>query len=839
MARTLSPTLEAQQKWGLISRPYLIARIKHRWGGVIRYEFDHVDTDPGDDHPHCACIAGDGSLNRIRLVEQVAPPPAYQVLRPNGVGSHTGIPAQHPDSGEHWQKVDEETPDENTTYVLEDEHTDTYDLYLIENPVTGAETISKVTITIRCRDTGETPHAVADTEIRTNGSTVHGDEETLTGSWKNYSTVYYTNPVTDLPWTWAEITALEAGVWLGTQYEVPARCTQVFVEVEAAPVGEYRIDHQRVASPTPESDFSSWDDLGLDNVRAAAITALGPEVIIFYNTIDAYIRYVLSNDNGATWGVQQTIDGTTKPETIIPASFDAAHKPNGDVMVAWLLHYDPPFSPKMANFQRISNVWQAVSSQYTGYALSHALSICYGDDWSAVLSLEDEDGNKVLRASPIPYSDGDAEDIIFRTVTEPFTYGKPFLRYPDSYRLFALENFTQPEEQQRIYYSQTPPSVAFTDHAWLEPVPLDLEAEFGMCLSKGGDYVWLTSAKYVYRALATEQDIDITSRLLEIDMRQYPDIRKGSLKLVLDNTGGWYNSFDRMGDEITIGFGYKTPAGYEYSLASSFWITKQKLVAPPWYPLRMIYPVGVIGTFVLETEDPWRFLYRQRTRRSLEWEAGDKTVKQLLKWFFGRAGLAFDEISSSDAANNFKPAFEVREGTSYRTAIKNLMKMIPDQVFFREQKVYLRNPTTAEAVDWTYHNLIGNALLVFRGKYGTSAWDPNRAEVWGDAFMKTKAEYPQIQKVRERLSRVTIPTYPDLTRAEERADAELRRGEVLTGEESWLSGPVNCGLEPWDKIQITDLNAGVTAIKRRVIRLKTYWNAKHWTYHQTMTLGAD
>jgi len=165
--------------------------------------------------------------------------------------------------------------------------------------------------------------------------------------------------------------------------------------------------------------------------------------------------------------------------------------------------------------------------------------------------------------------------------------------------------------------------------------------------------------------------------------------------------------------------------------------------------------------------------------------------------------------------------------------------MVPDQLVFREGKVLLRNPTTAEAIDWTYHTTLGTALLVFRGNYGKTAWDPNRTEVWGDTFMKMAAEWPQVGMVRDRLSRVTSPTYPNITRAGERADAELRRAEILTGEESIMSAPVNCGLEPWDVLEITDTNAGVSAIRRRVLRVKAYWNARHWGYHQTITLGAD
>lgn len=839
MARELSPTLKEQQKWGLITFPYVMAHIAHRWGGVIRYEFDEVYDSEGTQYPHAACFAGDGSLNRIRLVPQTTAPPASQVIRPTGAGSVWGIDHQFPDEGEHWDKVADVTPDEDDTFLWEDSSFGHWDTFELSNPATGTESITKVTATVRGRDQGDGAHAAIQTVIRTGGSEYFGGEETLSGSYENYSKEYKNNPKTGNQWTWAEVTALEAGVFLVTNDGKNARCTQVFITIEATPACEYRIDHQRVASPTPESDFTNWTDLGLADVRAAAICAHGAEVMIFFNLHDNWIRYLPSSNNGASFVASVQVVQFPDEKTLIVENMDAGYDDSGDLIVAWMTKPGAPWTWEFNYVKRTASVWGARGGAYTGYSDCLGLSICYGDDWSAVLSVVDDEGNKILLAAPIPFSSVSNAEIISRTSTEPFTYGKPFLRYPDSYRLYALENFTQEEEQHRIWYSQTPPSIDFTDHAWLEPVPLNIEDAYGMCLSVHGSYAWLTSATKVYRALATTQDLDITQRLLEIDIRQYPDIRKGSLKIVLDNTGGWYNTFNRVGDEITVGIGYRTGAGNEYSLTSSFWITKQKLEAPPWYPLRMIFPVGVIGTLVLETEDPWRFLYRLRTRRHLAWEAGNKTVKELLKWFFGRAGLAFDEISSSDAANNFRPAFDVRVGTSYRTAIKNLLKMIPDQVFFREQKVYLRNPTTAEAVDWTYHNLIGTNLLVFRGKYGQSAWDPNRAEVWGDSFMKMAANYPQVQLVRDRLSRVTTPTYPDLTRAGERADAELRKSEILTGEESWMTAPMNCGLEPWDKLQITDLNAGVSNAIRRVIRMRSYWNAKHWSYHQSITLGAD
>lgn len=474
------------------------------------------------------------------------------------------------------------------------------------------------------------------------------------------------------------------------------------------------------------------------------------------------------------------------------------------------------------------------------------ISVCYDGDWCVVITGKDASENPTVWSFIRGDGDrmgvgtwSDLEIIVQRGSTEPFTYSAPFLAKPDVYRLHFVENHTEEEITDRVFYTHQPPGADFADNAWLEPVPQNITTTYGVAITGYTSHAWLTNANSVYRAGTDQEELLLTARLLEVDSRDYPDIFKGSLKVVIDNTGGWYDDFDRLGQQLEVGFGYLTSAGYESSLVPFRWITKFKLQAPPWYPLRMIFPTGVIGTLKIETEDAWTFLYRYRTRRPLEWAAGTKSVKELLQFFIARAGLEFGVISQSDAAQNFKPEFEVRAGTSYRTAIKNLLKMVPDQLVFREAKVLLRNPTTEEAVDWTYHTLLGTALLVFRGDYGQTAWDPNRAEVWGDTFMKESANWPQVATVRDRLVRVTTPTYPDIVRAAERAEAELRRSEILTGGESYMTAPVNCGLEPWDVLQITDLNAGVTAIRRRVLRVKAYWNARHWSYQQVITLGAD
>jgi len=154
-----------------------------------------------------------------------------QILRPNGGGTETNIAGQYPTSGEHWDKVDEATPDDSNTYVrhnLTSYATDTYALPAGE----GVGDIDKVTVYARCYGISGN-YNYARTVIRTHSTLYEGTEHNLTSSWEDLSTEYQLNPGTSQPWTWAEIDALEAGVALksSSSGDFFAICTQVYVEV--------------------------------------------------------------------------------------------------------------------------------------------------------------------------------------------------------------------------------------------------------------------------------------------------------------------------------------------------------------------------------------------------------------------------------------------------------------------------------------------------------------------------------------------------------------------------------------------------------------------------------
>ena len=74
---------------------------------------------------------------------------ATETLRPNANGSTNDL-YQDPGTGSNYDKVDEETPDGNSTYVYQEEESEgpDKDLYQLQDSAVGAGTIVSVTVKI-------------------------------------------------------------------------------------------------------------------------------------------------------------------------------------------------------------------------------------------------------------------------------------------------------------------------------------------------------------------------------------------------------------------------------------------------------------------------------------------------------------------------------------------------------------------------------------------------------------------------------------------------------------------------------------------------------------------
>ncbi len=170
---------------------------------------------------------------------------AIEILRPNAAGDLTQLYTASPPN---WDAVNDVTPDEDATYVEGDYYGGgERDLYNLPSS-SGVGVINKITITCRCRNQPLYIYDRIRTMIKTGGTIYEGSDTAPTTSYVNYQTVYTLNPKTGLAWTWADIDALQIGVYLHASNDsASVRSTQVYVEIDYIPYTDIGIRVHKAA----------------------------------------------------------------------------------------------------------------------------------------------------------------------------------------------------------------------------------------------------------------------------------------------------------------------------------------------------------------------------------------------------------------------------------------------------------------------------------------------------------------------------------------------------------------------------------------------------------------
>ena len=156
-----------------------------------------------------------------------------EILRPDGTGDLRQIASQYPLTGAHWDKVDEESHDGDTTYLHTKAKNDwEKDLYTIPDHSEGEGTILSITVFMVAKAEITPLQTSAIPLIKTNENLYYGTEQTVTADYDMYWHQWDTNPFTDEAWTWEEIDALQIGVALRKAFNNrETMCTQVYVSV--------------------------------------------------------------------------------------------------------------------------------------------------------------------------------------------------------------------------------------------------------------------------------------------------------------------------------------------------------------------------------------------------------------------------------------------------------------------------------------------------------------------------------------------------------------------------------------------------------------------------------
>ena len=605
------------------------------------------------------------------------------------------------------------------------------------------------------------------------------------------------------------------------------------IRVRVTPTADSRkLYRQRVADPSPESDFSQWVYTNQYDVVTVACCSLGAEVSIFWINSDRKLYQLKSTDYGVGWGSPELLGYV--PTTAING-IAAYYKPNGDIAL-FFADQATLYVMKCINGSWGDKVaWDKSTGDLSGVAT------VYDGDWNLFITGKDSDGDFKLWS--LVYGDGgevaagtwsELREFASAPSDGNFEYRTAFMDKPDVERCFLVERFTGSKSYDRPFWSHSVPETKFIDNLWHEPVPFNLSSEYGMAIAHHGEYCWLSTPYGVWRAKLTPESLDLTADVLSL--RQGLTGTKGNLAVELRNDDGRYASPGQgdlsaldIGCQLEFSPGYVTSQGNEVSSGLAFTLDAYEHTSS-----------GGKASLVLHATDGWNLIENWRARHQFRWnkESEEMSVKQILEFVLARVGLKLEVKSQSSVLTGYYPDFTINSNNTGDTVISRLLSFVPDVLFIEGNKAYMVNPLASDGSDYSY----GSSHSIFEGRYRAGAWGLNRVQVEGYDPAEDKPivvdsfTWDEIDRLYDRLRQVEDKNIDTVTKAEQRGEAYLRGAEIESVDGSILI-PVNCGQQLYDVVDITDSRAGLEAAKRRVMGLTLVYSPRSGEYQQRLLLG--
>ena len=415
----------------------------------------------------------------------------------------------------------------------------------------------------------------------------------------------------------------------------------------------------------------------------------------------------------------------------------------------------------------------------------------------------------------------DGEDI---TYEYPDCHNPASVQDYENTQLTAVEKYAGTTAYTMPLICHSVRGSAFSSMAFTEPKPfLNISSAYGLRLRSTTTHWWLERPDGVWRATrAAGNPLDLTQDILSLNLE------RRTLNIELNNSSAQYATPPAKRSEVVLKLGYKTSQGSEAVEVGRYWIDSWEYSSSPNSSHIILYCL-----------DGWGLANKWSARFQMRWPA-DKRVWEIIQEIICRWGINLTSpggVPKSSAVDNLYPDFTLQPGTSGDAALRRVLSFIPDALIFDGNEAYVKDLKDDEASCYSY----GTTHIILQGEY-SEAVSLTRARAIGRAedesrIVEDAFDWPNLELGIDNLEQSYDPNLQSATRAQERADAILRR-ESLRAQGGQITIPVNCGQELYDVITVTDKRCGISSKKYRVLDIETALSLRQWLYQQRLTVGA-
>jgi len=614
--------------------------------------------------------------------------------------------------------------------------------------------------------------------------------------------------------------------------------------------------YQKITAPDENSDYSQWTQIATDCDGPCAIAACGAKVYIFYKATANVLWKYYSHDYGQTWNNTQLADYAGV------LSLAAAWWGTSDTVVCFAL------KSNQLNAITLNSITQQ-TQQHPWSDGNHPLLDTHGIGATYNASLDQCEVVFAGKESDSPYNHYDLfrtklsntyhflalESLLMAPDGEDVTYEHPDCHLPaspqdyETNRITAVEKFTGTTAYTRPLTCHMVKGTYWSDTTFTEPRPfLDITPAYGLRTASTADYWWMEKPDGVWRASRAAGDPLVlttdspTGRILSLTQRisspsTGEDSGEGALTITLDNSNGQYAPSQLLNKlnkryELVLNLGYKTTAGAETSEAGTYWVDSWEYSSNPNESLLHLYCIDGCGLM-----ERWSARYQMRWNKD---DVNPRSVWQILYQILARVGIKLTNTPpkpQSSAINNFYPDFTVNPSTQGTQAISRLLSFVPDQLVFRGQEAFTKNPLAGEASCYSY----GTDHKILSGRYA-EATTSSRAraigqEEDGDRIVEDALDWNLLQLAIDIPEQHYDSNLTTATAAQDRADAILRTQQTQRTQATILV-PANAGQEPLDVVEVADARCGVSQEKYRIQAIHTDYDRPRRRYDQRLIMGA-